>query len=310
MKWWPFTNRSEKRQSGGDFQDGLLRLIEAQASGTAADTASTAAVEAAAGALSRAFAAAEVRGPGWVRDAVTPEFLGQVGRDLIRTRGGSLHVVDVNPMGRVSLLPCSSWHFEGDVHPDTWRVRATLFGPSTSQTRHVGFESIVFVKWGSSPATPYVNTGPLGFAATTARLGSELERSLADESGGPIANLLPVPAPTASGDPDDESDPSKLLRQDISTARGRALILETTAAGHGEGATGAPRRDWVASPGLGPEFPAASMATDPRAGILSGPGCLRYATVLVPRQPKPSATRSAKTLAPEPRAAYGDDSTT
>ena len=58
---WPWSRR-EKRESGGDFSDAVVRLIEAQAAGTAADASSTAAVEAAAGALSRAFTAAEVVG--------------------------------------------------------------------------------------------------------------------------------------------------------------------------------------------------------------------------------------------------------
>ena len=104
----------------------MVRLIEAQAAGTAADASSTAAVEAAAGALSRAFASAEVSGPPHVLNAVTPGFLAQVGRDLVRS-GDSMHVIDdVNDMGRLTLLPCASWHFEGNAHPDTWTVRATL----------------------------------------------------------------------------------------------------------------------------------------------------------------------------------------
>ena len=103
---WPWQKR-EKRDSGGDFSDAVLRLIEAQAAGTAADASSTAAVEVASGALSRAFTSARVEGPPHVRQAVTPVFLAQVGRDLIRS-GDSMHVIDVDRMGRVSVLPCSS----------------------------------------------------------------------------------------------------------------------------------------------------------------------------------------------------------
>ena len=146
---WPWQKR-EIRDSGGDFTDAVVRLIEAQAAGTAADASSTAAVEAAAGALSRAFASAQVSGPPHVLDAVTPEFLGQVGRDLVRS-GDSMHVIDVDEQGRVSLLPCSSWHFEGNAHPDTWTVRATFYGPSTSTTRHLPFDGVLFVKVGIDP---------------------------------------------------------------------------------------------------------------------------------------------------------------
>ena len=86
-------------------------------------------------------------------DAVTPGFLAQVGRDLVRS-GDSMHVIDVDLMGRVTLLPCASWHFEGNAHPSTWTVRATVYGPSTSTTRHLPFAGVVFCKWGSTPGQP------------------------------------------------------------------------------------------------------------------------------------------------------------
>ena len=51
---WPWQRR-ERRDSGGDFSDAVVRPIEAQAAGTVA-------VEAASGALSRAFASPGVVG--------------------------------------------------------------------------------------------------------------------------------------------------------------------------------------------------------------------------------------------------------
>ena len=250
---WPWSKR-ERRDSGGDFSDAVVRLIEAQAAGSAADASSTAAVEAAAGALSRAFAAARVQGPPHALESVTAPFLAQVGRDLIRS-GDSMHIIDVDRDGRVTLLPCSSWHFEGDAHPRTWTVRATFYGPSTSTTRNLPYEGVVFVRWGSTPGQPYVGTGPLSWAHTTARLQSETERSLADEAQGPLAQLLAVPQ---DGGDDGDDDPLKMLKADIRTARGKALLLETTAAGFGEGRSAAPRRDWMSSR-LGPH-PPESMA--------------------------------------------------
>ena len=65
--------RPEARASGGDFTDAVVRLIEAQAAGAAADASSTAAVEAAAGTLSRAFAGAEVSGPSWADRGREPD---------------------------------------------------------------------------------------------------------------------------------------------------------------------------------------------------------------------------------------------
>ena len=208
-------------------------------------------------------------GPPHVMEAVTPVFLAQAGRDLVRS-GDSMHIIDVDRAGRVSLLPCSSWHFEGDAHPRTWTVRATYYGPSTSTTRHLPFAGVVFVRWGSTPGQPYAGIGPLSWAHTTARLQSEAERSLADEACGPLAQLLAVPQ---DGGDDSQDDPLGELKADVRTARGRALLVETVAAGWGEGRTSAPQRDWVASR-LGPN-PPESMATirqDAFAAVLAATG--------------------------------------
>ena len=187
-------------------------------------------------------------GPSWVKDAISPEFLSQVGRDLIRS-GNSMYVITMSD--KVSLLPCSSWHFEGDSHPDTWTVRATTYGPSSSTTRHLPFSGVVFVKWGSTPGQPYIGKGPLSWASTSMRLQSEVERSLADEAGGPLAQLLAIPQDGGDGE---EDDPLAPLKTSIASARGKALLIETTAAGWDQGASGAPRKDWMASR-LGPHPP-------------------------------------------------------
>ena len=271
MNIWPFSKKPEKRQSGGDFSDAVVRLIEAQAAGTAADASSTAAVEAASGALSRAFASAEVLGPAWAQEAASPGFLAQVGRDLIRS-GDSMHVIRTTRAGQVMLVPASSWHWEGNDDPDSWTVRVTTYGPSTSTTRNLPASGVVYVRWGGTPGQPYVGTGPLSWASTTARLQSEVERSLADEAGGPIANLIPFPAD--GGDDDDADDELKALKATIAGARGKALLLETLAAAYGEGRQAAPAKDWVPNR-LGP-MPPESMATirkDTFAAVLSACGC-------------------------------------
>ena len=266
---WPWS-KTEKRDSGGDFSDAVVRLIESQAAGTAADASSTAAVEAACGALSRAFASAEVQAEPWVQEIITPTFLGQVGRDLIRN-GDSMHVIRMSGDGMIQLIPASSWHWEGDHDPDSWTVRVTCYGPSTSTTWNLPASSVIFVRWGSTPGQSYVGTGPLSWAHTTARLQSESERSLADEAGGPLAQLLAVPQDGGDGGDD---DPLAMLKADIRTARGKALLLETSAAGWGEGKTAAPARDWKAER-LGPRPPEtmAAIAKQAFAAVLAACGC-------------------------------------
>ena len=55
---WPW-QKSERREAIGGYTDIIGRLIEAQATGATANASATAAVEAASGSLSRAFASAE-----------------------------------------------------------------------------------------------------------------------------------------------------------------------------------------------------------------------------------------------------------
>ena len=266
---WPWQRR-ETRDSGGDFSDAVVRLIETQAAGSAADASSTAGVEAASGALSRAFASAEVVAPTWAQDAVSPRFLSQCGRDLIRS-GQSLHVIRLDDDGMVKLIPASSWHWEGSHDPSSWTVRATAYGPSTSTTWTLPAAGVVFVRWGATPGQPYAGRGPLSWARTTARLGANVEGSLADEAGGPLAQLLAIPQDGGDGTDD---DPLAALKADIASAHGKALLIETTAAGWGEGATSAPRRDWQASR-LGPAMPESMVAVsqDAFARVLAACGC-------------------------------------
>ena len=154
-------------------------------------------------------------------------------------------------------MPAAFWNFEaqnapgGDLEAD-WRARVTTYGPSSSYTRLVGRNRLVYLRWGTSAGTRYRGQGPTSWAHTTARLQGEAKRSLADEAAGPLAQLLAVPQD--GGNPDDDGDAFAGLRADIARARGKALLVETTAAGWGEGRTGAPRRDWQASR-LGPMMP-------------------------------------------------------
>ena len=266
---WPF-KRSEKRQSGGNFSDSVVRLLEAQAAGTAADVSSTAAVESASGLLSRALSIADVQGAPWAQKIITPDYLSQVGRDLIRN-GQSLHVIRVIK-GMVKLIPASSWHWEGDHDPANWTVRATCYGPSTSTTWNVPASSVIFLTWGTTPGQKYTGVGPLSWASTTARLNSESERSLADESAGPVSQIIPVP--DDGGDGEENTDPLLALKKELAAARGKAVLVETTAAGYGEGKSAAPRKDWVANR-LGPNFPDSmvNISKDSFARVLASCGC-------------------------------------
>ena len=84
---------------------------------------------------------------------------------------------------------------------------------------------------------------------------ANVERSLADEAGGPVAQLLPVPQDGGDGG---DGDPLAGLKSDIKDAKGSALLVETTSGGWGEGAVNAPRADWKQAR-LGPMPPDAMV---------------------------------------------------
>ena len=243
---WRFWKREDR--TSNDYTSLLTQLVEAGASTGVAGVTSTAAVESAAGALSRAFAAATVEGPQWAKRAINPRTLAQIGRDLVMV-GQSTHVIEVDGQGEVILLPAINTAFQsGGPDPRTWAALCTLAGPAQTISKMVPWYQMVWLPWGTVPSRPYAGVGPTSFASITAKLLAETERSLRDEAGGPITQILPGPrydAMDPNADPDEDTvDPLARLRSDIKAVRGRALLTETTSAGWGEGKASAPGADW------------------------------------------------------------------
>ena len=128
---WPWSRSVERRAS---YTDALVGAVFAQAAGTSTTAAATAALEAAAGAVSRGFSAAtveDVEDP--VADALTPSTMGLIGRDLIR-RGESLFLIEVD-RGGLALRPAGSWDVRGGHREADWMYRLDLFGPSGNITQ-------------------------------------------------------------------------------------------------------------------------------------------------------------------------------
>ena len=225
---WPWRAKPERREAGGGYTDAIVSAIEAQAAAKVADASSTAAIECAAGTLSRAFADATVEAEGWARDAISPVWLAQVGRSVVRD-GASLSVISVAADGAVDLVPAAFWNFQAQSTPGAelerdWIARVTTYGPSSSYTRLLPRDRLVYLRWGTAPGTRYRGQGPTSWAHLTARLQGEAERSLADETGGPLAQLIAIPTDGGDGE---EGDPLAALKATIGLARGKALLLET-----------------------------------------------------------------------------------
>ena len=259
---WPFTRRTEHRQAS--YTDGVVEALLSRASGTHADVAATAAVEAAAGALSRAFASAEIAPNTPATRGITPDVLAQIGRALIVH--GEIVLMLAVAEGRVRLLPVASFDVTGAADSTTWRYRCDLAGPSGSTTIARPADGVVHCRYSIDPARPWQGVGPLERARLSGRLSAELEAALGDEASGARGYLLPVPT-------DGKDDTVSELRRDIGTLQGKTALVETAMAGWGDGRMAAPRGDYEPKRiGASPPASLATLRSDAAQAVLSACG--------------------------------------
>ena len=258
---WPFS-RTERRQAG--YTDGVVQALLSRASGTHADPAATAAVEAAAGALSRAFASADVTPLTPATRGITPDVLAQIGRALIVP--GEIVLILAVGEGRVVMLPAAAWDVTGAADASTWRYRCDLAGPSGSTTIARPAEGVIHCRYSIDPARPWQGVGPLARARLSGRLSAEVEAALGDEAGGTRGYVLPIPS---DGQDDSVSD----LRRDIGTLQGKTALVETAMAGWGDGRMAAPRGDYQPQRlGANPPASLATLRSDAAQAVLSACG--------------------------------------
>ena len=130
--------------------------------------------------------------------------------------------------------------------------------------------TVLHTRYSVDSARQWFGIGPLGWARATGTLAANLETRLGQEAGGPVAQLLTYP--TDGGDGTDD-DPLASLKKDIASAKGRALLVETTSAGLGEGRQAVPRQDWQpARLGAKPPDALGSLRGDVSAAVLSACG--------------------------------------
>ena len=226
---WPF--KTEDRAQNG-FTDLLVNQLLAQAGGTVyAHVGNTAAAELCAGLWGRAFASAELSPaiPG-----IGPDTLGSIARALI-LGGEYLGAIDVSD-GALRLLQAYSWDVVGGANPRTWRYSIELPGPSGNDSRSLPADGVVHCRWATSPSSPWRGSSPFQSASLTGALLANLEKTLAAEAGAPSGYVLPTPKDGADTD---------ALQVQMKALKGKTGIVETTAAGWGQGNSLAPRQDWA-----------------------------------------------------------------
>ena len=203
-----------------------------------ATATATAVVEAAAGIVGRAFAAAEVRGPGPVVEALTPSMLNIIGRTLIR-KGEFAAYLDVMD-GMLTISPASDWDVTGRYDPREWRYRLNLAGPSRTMTRaNVQAESVLHVQYAADPEIPWRGVGPVQAARIAGRLTAETAQALANEASGPRDQpVLGVPAK------DGQDSGLEDLRADIRGLKGSVGLVESRQTWANDAGT-MTRREWA-----------------------------------------------------------------
>ena len=228
MKLPRLFNRPELRDQ--NYTDAVARGLLSQASGEVT-AGLTSAVEICVGWWGRAFSSAEVKPAGTLADALKLH-LGFIGRQLV-TSGEVVFALDFE--GGLILIPASTVTVKGGPNPRTWQYELTLPGPSSTLTRkRVSAESILHITYARSPSTPWQGVGPIEQSRTTRQLLDNLERRLAQEAGGAVGTLVPVPNVEASAK----------LQADIRAMKGETTLVETTAAAWGAGQQGAPHVDY------------------------------------------------------------------
>ena len=244
MRWWPWQRR-EERQSA---TDAVLSALVARAGGNiASDPHASGALEMASGMWARCFAAATVAP---ALPLVSPTFLALVARNLSR-RGESVHMLDLHD-GRLVALPVGTWDVRGDIDESSWRYQCHRQGPSRTRTQFVGSDGVLHFRYATDSARPWQGISPLGWARDLGAIAGGTDLRLGEEAGGAVSRLIPIPQDGGDGG---DADPLAGLKADIAAGRGKALLVETTNSGWGEGKTVAPQADWRQSR-IGPDPPA------------------------------------------------------
>lgn len=266
---WPWS-RTEKRQAS-PLDD---QMVQALLSKSTTRPDATAALEAAAGAYSRAFAVAEVDEAGPWRSALSAALLGSVGRGLIRA-GEVVYRIDVED-GVPSLIPASSWQVRGGPDPGSWRYHLTEEGPTRTRTRVAASDEVVHFVYAHDPARPWQGRSPLSYASGTSDLLAEIERALADEVKGPRGSLVPIPeGGVAQTDEDQGTSELDVLSTKIARLDGGLMLVESGVGGWGDPAAGTRSGAADLSPrrvGANPPASTVSLRSEAAVAVLAACG--------------------------------------
>ena len=230
---YPVDGETEKREEG-PYTDAIVRLIlQQRLSEPAGDAGDTGALEAAAGVISRAFASATPM----IGDAPAPMFMppmlaAEVARDVV-VRGESL-LLQVSGV----LVRASHWEIRGaTADSDRWIYRAQVAAPDGMAVVSRRGNDVAHPRYSSDAERPWFGIAPMERATSAGALAGAAEKRIGEEAAASVGHLLPIPR---GGDDEDVDG----LKSDLTQLKGRTAVVETTAAGWGEGRVAAPQSDY------------------------------------------------------------------
>ena len=218
------------------YTDAALSVLIAQAQGVSTDPRSMGVAQGAADRLARAFVTAEIGPTGPYAAALDPAIMHQVGRGLI-LEGETVFLIGTAGEA-VTLRQACGWTIGGPS--DSWIYALDLPSPSRGVDRvTVPANAVFHPRVATDPMSPWAGQGALQRADSTGRLGAALESTMGAEAEAGSATV--VPAPTTGAKEGDFTE----LQEDIRSAKGRVVLVESMRTGWGEGQGTAPG-DWRA----------------------------------------------------------------
>lgn len=181
-----------------------LRLVEAAsiAAGNVISAGATDAVTTAKGLYAAAIASCEVLGSPRSKEALTPEILSCIGRELVDPGQSAFYIS--TSMGKIKLIRATIHEVRGDFDPDTWSYFLNLATPSGFKSVTVPSRGMIHIRFASDPQRPWRGIGPVAQAAASGKLLSGLERMLGNELSWPSGWLLQVPSGSLGADASEE----------------------------------------------------------------------------------------------------------
>ena len=171
----------------------------ASASREAVDGKQTAAVEAAAGLVGRAFASAEVTPASPITAALTPSILADIGWRLI-VHGNAVYSLAVEGGGAM-LLPARSWEVKGGPNPASWRYVLNLDTPAGDVERRATAGAVVHIR-----APGATLTGGLPSLRVSREVAAKTEAKLSEELNQESGAILPYPDPSGGKGTNEDRD--------------------------------------------------------------------------------------------------------